>query len=154
MNLKSNFLPYCIAINLFLVCISAVNAQTESDLYQSESIYLQGSKYVKNGVEHTITSWNGDLKQEMEVSPFAAVEYEKFQHTRKVGFIMSTVGILAIGTSLFIDSSSGWENGLLLGGLGLTLASIPIKSKANKSLQKAVWLRNGAVVSEKKVDNR
>jgi hypothetical protein len=34
-----------------------------------------------------------------------------------------------------------------LGGIGLILVSVPIKSKANKNLQKAVWLRNGAVLN-------
>jgi hypothetical protein len=147
MKLNINLLHSCLMIIFVPLFFSNVKAQSASDKYQTESIYLKGSKYVKNGVEHTITSWNGDLKKEMEISPFAAVEYEKFQKTRKIGFILSTVGILALGSSLFVDNNDGAQNIMQLGGIGLILVSIPIKSKANKNLQKAVWLRNSAVLN-------
>ena len=147
MKLKTNLLKCCIGVSFLLISFSSLHAQMINEKYQSESIYLKGQKYVKNGVEHRIVSWNGDLRTEMEVSPDAVMEYSKFQRTRKTAFVLSAVGVVSIVASVFVDNNTDLPGYLLLGGVGLTIVSIPIYRTANSHLQKAIWLRNGAVLN-------
>jgi len=116
-----------------------------NEKYQTESIYIQNKKYVKNGVAHSITSWTKDLKKEMEVSPDAVMEYSKFQRQRKVAFILSTVGFVSVVSSFYVSDEI--QNYFFLGGLTVGIVSIPLYRTAGKSLNKAIWLRNGAILN-------
>ena len=147
MKLKNGLLKYCIAIIIFPFSYVMVHGQMVNEKYQTESIYLKGSKYVKNGVEHSIVSWNGELKKEMEISPNAVMEYAKFQQKRKTAFFVTVLGLVSIASSVIVDNNEGLQTGLLLGGFGLFVVSVPISAKANQSLQKAIWLRNGDILN-------
>jgi len=143
MDARKNYLLYTIGVGLFFISLTSLHAQITNEKYQTESIYLKGKKYVKNGVEYPITSWGGALKKEMEVSPDAVMEYDKFQRKHKTAFILGTLGGVAIISAFFVNND-GIQNGLFLGGAGLLIASIPINAKAYNVLQKSIWLRNGA----------
>ena len=146
MDARKNYLWYTIGVGLFFISLTGLHAQITNEKYQTESIYLKGKKYVKNGVEYPITSWNGALKKEMEVSPDAVMEYDKFQRKHKTAFILGTLGGVSVISAFFVNND-GIQNGLFLGGAGLMIASIPINAKAYNGLQKSIWLRNGAVLN-------
>jgi len=145
MKLSTNLMQFCLGISIFLISFSMAHGQTVNEKYQTGSIYLQGRYYVKDGVKYPITSWK-NLKKEMEVSPDAVMEYEKFQHKRSTAFIFETIGLLSVISSFYVDNE-GLQYGLFFGGLGLTIVSFPINHKANNSLHKAIWLRNGAILN-------
>jgi len=106
-----------------------------------ESIYLVGNKYIKNDVSYPVGFMGTKLNEEMQISPYAIAEWDKFKKLRNGSMITSLAGLgLALG-SLVADNESTQRN-LLLGGLGLSIVSLPISIKANSQLQKAIWTRN------------
>lgn len=145
MKFKTDLLQPCLGIFLLFFSHSMAHSQITNEKYQTESIYLQNFKYIKNGTETRITAWNKDLKKEMEVSPDAVMEYDKFLKKRKTAFLLATAGLVSAITGLYVDNEA-LQYGLVLGGLGLAIVSVPISGKANKSLDKAIWLRNGAIL--------
>ena len=147
MELNSNFIQYFLAISFYLITVSIVNGQIANGKYQTESIYLKGSKYVKNGIEYPIGYWGQNLKKEMEVSQYAVIEYNNFQQKRKTAFILSTISLASIVSSMFVDNDA-LQSGLFFGGLGLSIVSFPISRKASNSFQKAIWIRNGEILDQ------
>lgn len=147
MKLNSNFIQYFITISFCLISVSTANGQIENEKYQTESIYLKGSKYVKNGIEYPIGYWGQHLKKEMEVSQYAVIEYNNFQQKRKTAFIWSTISAAMSVSALFVDDND-IQYGLMLGGLGLSIVSFPISRKAGNSFQKAIWIRNGEILDQ------
>jgi hypothetical protein len=74
MVLKSNLFLSFLTIILILISSSNVEAQFKNKNYQAESIYLKGSKYVKNGIEYPLGFLGKNIKKEMEISPNAVSE--------------------------------------------------------------------------------
>lgn len=63
---------------LFSFFIHADAQQMNQD-YKTSSIYLKGTKYVKNGVSYKRGLFDKHLIEELKVSPNAIIEVDKFK---------------------------------------------------------------------------
>jgi hypothetical protein len=135
---------------LFLLAVVActlVSAQSVSEKYEMETIYLSTGKYIKNGEKYPLGLFSQHLKKEMKVSPEAVIEFRRYEKKRNWGMVFIAAGAGSYLTGLALDSASDEvRGGLLIGGLGLTLTSVPFGIQSMNSYHKAIWLRNGAVL--------
>ena len=130
-----------LVLSILFVC-QFTHAQDAYTIYKMESIYLEGSKYIKNDVKYPIGIFASNLAQEMEVSPHAAAEWKKYKTFRNWGLVTSLVGLgLSIG-ALRVEDNNELRAGLAISGLGLALVSIPLSIKASNQIQKSIWTRN------------
>ena len=144
MKNKTFFFLLCL---LFTVTsLSTVQAQFENKKYETESIYFKGSKYIKNGQAYPMGFGAKNLKKEMEISPTALIEFNKFEKNRNKALIFSTIGLATLVSSLIVDNQDV-QTGLLIGGLGFTVVSFPFSIKASNNFEKAVWIRNGEILN-------
>jgi len=106
-----------------------------------ESIYLVGNKYIKNDVKYPIGFMGTNLQTEMQISNQSIATWNKYKEVRNYSMVASLAGLgLTIG-ALFANNDTNQRN-LVIGGLSLSIISIPISFKANSLLQKSVWTRN------------
>jgi len=77
--MKYRFILFFIVIAISAFSCTTVNAQFKNKRYQTESIYIKGSKYVKSGIEYPLGFWAKNLKQEMEVSPSAMIKLSRMK---------------------------------------------------------------------------
>ncbi|MEO6347320.1 MAG: hypothetical protein ABIO60_05355 [Aquaticitalea sp.] len=146
MKSNSNLFLFSCSTLFLLFLPPTAQGQNINEKYLAESIYLKGNyKYVKNGVTYRIGFLGQKLKKEMTVSPNAVMEFKKYDQKRKAVLIMSSVALALYGTGLLMDKEST-QTGLFIGGLGLSLVSIPLSSSSEKNLQKAIWIRNGDIL--------
>ncbi len=127
-----------------IACLIMINisfAQSAYSTYKMQSIYLKGSKFVKNDVAYPIGLLGGKLAPEMQVSEHATAEWQKFKKVRNWGIATSLAG-LGLAVSALATENNDLRAGLLLGGLTLSLVSLPLSLKSSNQLQKAVWTRN------------
>ena len=137
---------FCSLSILILTCSSQINAQFKNKKYQSEAIYLKGNKYISNGIEYRLGFLNVNLKHEMQISPNAVIEYSNYEKKRNSALAFATIGLAGVVSALFVSNRNA-QVGLALGGLGATIISLPLSLKANNSLQKAIWIRNGEILN-------
>ena len=71
-----------VLIFLTLFIIQSSNAQSAYKIYKMESIYLEGSKYVKNDVKYPIGFFGSHLGSEMQISKHAVAEWKKYESFR------------------------------------------------------------------------
>lgn len=119
-----------------------VQGQTQNKSYQEQSIYLKGNKYVKNGEVYPNGFFMKKLKKEIEVSPDAVLEFQKYEKNRNIGLVFSTISLAAFMSTIAIDNDDV-NLGLLIGGTATGLVSIPFFIKSTNQLNKAIWVRNG-----------
>src|SRR5205085_11855409 len=119
---RANFIQYFFTTFFFFITISIVSGQIETSHYQTESIYLKGNKYVKNGIEYPIGFWGKNLKKEMQVSQDAVVEFSNFERKHKTAFILSTITIATFISALYVDNT-GLRYGVLIGGMSVSIIS-------------------------------
>lgn len=130
---------FLVLTTLFVFQIT--HAQDAYKAFKMESIYLQGSKYIKNDVKYPVGFFGGNLGQEMNVSPHAIAEWKRFKRYRNWSVVTSLVG-LGLAVSALGTDNPDLQNGLLIGGLSMSIVSIPLSLKANNQIQKSVWTRN------------
>ncbi|MEM8527298.1 MAG: hypothetical protein AAGG68_21840 [Bacteroidota bacterium] len=111
--------------------------------YQANSIYLQqsfeGSRYIKEGQKYKLGFMSSKLKQELQISPNAVVEFKKYQTNRWI-----SIGLYVASSALLIHSISGEEfkttSFWLSVGTATTFGLFNIHA-LNKR-EKAVWYYN------------
>ena len=141
MNYVKSLLCTVMVCTLFL--LNVANAQYQVDRnYSAKTIYLKGNKYIKDGLEYPSGFFFQNLKKEMKVSPQAVAEYSRYENKRNTSLFLTTAALVALVASPYVDDRQT-RNGLILGGLGLSLVSIPISLKSANHFHKAIWLRNG-----------
>ncbi|MEM9916711.1 MAG: hypothetical protein AAF990_01370 [Bacteroidota bacterium] len=128
---------------LFAFCLSAIaqDAPTKAQ-YERETIYLNLSKYYKNGEEFKrggLVAKN--LKLELAKSEAAMKSYRQFKANRVAGLIFSLTGLGMALTAPALDNTS-LQGAFLGGGLVLSIFSLPFSGRAERNLQKAVWEHN------------
>ena len=136
-----------LAASLLLACFAPASAQTGYEKYQSETIYLQSGKYVKNGEKYPLGFFSKNLKKELEVSPDAVIEFKKYRKHIKNALIFNLVGAgFAATSTLFKRDDYLGRGGFLVVGVGFVAVGFQQSVKSMNSYQKAIWLRNGEVL--------
>jgi hypothetical protein len=79
-------------------------------------------------------------------TPHAVIEYRNYEKKRNMTVIFSTIGLVTIVSSIFVDNKNV-QAGLILGGISATVVSIPFAAKASNSFNKAIWIRNGDILN-------
>ena len=126
------------------------NLSTLEKAYQSNTMYLTyGSKYHLAGKEGNLFFNTPKVKQLFAASPDGYKEYKQYQSNQVTSLTLNVLGGIASITGLFMvmegeEVAAG--RALIIGGLAAPLISIPIGIKAQKKLNKAVWLRNRDVL--------
>lgn len=139
--MRPSFTLAFIVITYFLNPLSA----QFNDIYESETIYLQNSTYVKGGVKYPLGFFHSRLKKEMQISPDAMLEFRKYERKRN-----AFIGTYAIGSALLISNlfvkNANTQRVLLGASLGVMVISIPFSIQSGNHLNRAVWIRNGDVL--------
>lgn len=110
-------------------------------IYKMESIYLQGNKYVKNGVPYPMGVFGSNLAKEMKISKHATAEWNSFVKFRNLSILTSLASVGLSFAALHADKATNRRN-LVIGGLGLAVISIPLSAKAGNQLHRSVWTHN------------
>jgi hypothetical protein len=131
---------------LLTVAGAAVGLGQTNGSYATESIYLQANSYVKDGIRYPVGFLGANLKKEFELYPESMTWFRKHRTKRIIGSVVRLAGLgLLIGASATDDRDT--FDLLSAGGLTLTFISLPISRAAENNLNKAVWIRNGALTS-------
>lgn len=135
-----------LCFSLYL-CSSIIAQNDLAKIYDEQTIYIQGNKWVKNGQAHRAGYFPKDLKAEMTISPDATLEFKRFEKNRTASLILSGVSLAATLLAVPVsDNNRDLGTGLYTVGLAGIIATIPISIKTVKNLHKSVWLRNRAVL--------
>lgn len=135
-------MKYAILIIASLILLQNAKAQDAYKNYKMESIYLHHSSYIKNGVKYPLGLFSANLGQEMKVSPHALGEWKKYENYRTWAIVTSIVGLGLTVRSITINNNDTLRDGLLISGLGASIASFTFGLKARNQINKAVWTRN------------
>ncbi|HFA50404.1 MAG TPA: hypothetical protein ENJ95_15430 [Bacteroidetes bacterium] len=131
---------------------SSLSAQSVLEKYEKETIYLSYNNYsyIKNGQKHWAGFFGKHLKKEMEVSPDAVIEFDRYQKKSITSFwmVMGAGAIYVSGVLLAQerDEYDALSGSMVLAGTGLMIASIPLTINSMKHYNKAIWLRNRDVL--------
>jgi hypothetical protein len=134
-----------ITILTMLIYASFLNAQDTSK-YESQTIYMQKLKYVKDGHLYRMGFIGNKLKQEMLISPDALKLFEKYQKKQKWGNAMTLLMVGAGIISFSAERGSTLSNGAFISMGVFALAGITITYGADDYFNKAIWLRNRDVL--------
>jgi len=135
------------ALLLILISIPAANAQVSevtpaikaSQLYDKETIYLQGSnKYIKNNIQY---EGMRALRKELSISEGGLQLYLKSRRYKNFALVLSVAGSAGSIVSLISGNRSALKKFFWV-SLGTGLASSLITAEANNLRDQAVWLRN------------
>ena len=144
MNYVKSLLCTLVVCTTFL--LNAANAQYQVDRnYAAKTIYMKGNKFVKDGMEYPNGFLFQNLKNEMEVSPYAVIEFKKYERNRNIGFLLVVAGAVCAVSAIpnYAIGNEKKGNRLLIGSLGANLISIPFTIKSANHFHKAIWIRNG-----------
>ncbi len=132
---------------LFLF-FSNADAQTQFEKWHKETIYLHSSGYVKEGKKYKRGLFNNKLKKEFRDSPTAALEFRKSEKNMNANIILSVLGLASvlIAADQVDEGNEKTATGFLVGGLALSLGSIPFSIRSNNQMHRAVWMHNGELV--------
>ena len=137
-----------IPIILFLFTFQLSSAQNDAfKEFKIESIYLKGSKYIKNDVSYPIGFFHSNLGKEMQISPHAIAEWKKFKTNRNVSLILATAGLGAFIAGINAADNSTAQNTLIISGAALSFSSLFFSINANNQLNKSIWTRNRDLLS-------
>ena len=113
--------------------------------YQTETIYLRFSTYVKDSQVYQIGIIGEILKHDMMLSPDAMIVFKKYQRQKKWSLVCAGVQ-LATQVAAFSTRDKSWRTGLLIGSGAVAVVSIPLYIGSQRNLNKAVWIRNRDVL--------
>lgn len=135
---------------LFLF-FSNADAQTQFEQWHKETIYLHSSGYVKEGKKYRRGLFNNKLKKEFRDSPVAALEFRKAEKNMNTSIILSVLGLASvlIAADQIEEENEKAATGFLVGGLALSIGSIPFSMRSNNQIHRAVWMHNGDLVIPK-----
>lgn len=127
------------------------DAQTQFEQWHKETIYLHSSGYVKEGKKYGRGFFNRNLKKELQDSPIAALEFKKAQKSMITSVTLSALSVASVlvGTQQIRKGKDSNAAGFLVGGLVLSLGSLPFSLRANNQIHRAVWMHNGDLVIPK-----
>lgn len=128
-------------VSIVFAC-QVLSAQSPVEKYDKESIYLTTGGFVKGGVKHSALFSYRDMKKAMKGSLPARAEYQRYSEKRGWAIGLSLAGLASVIAALGVEDNVQLQRGLLLGGLGASLASVPLSTKSTNHLQKAAWLYN------------
>ncbi|MCB0489119.1 MAG: hypothetical protein KDC99_11620 [Cyclobacteriaceae bacterium] len=136
-----------ISIGVVFLCI-ATTALSQVDLkakYEKEVIYLSGRYYFKKNQRYPIRN----LSSEFQNSQDGLVELNlaKSDSRKAKGFLL--IGALAyFSGAIVLSNNEDVGIGLVVVSIPINLLSIHFSLKANKKLNRAVWLRNRDILIE------
>ncbi len=149
--MKSTFFLFLFSI----IVVTTSVAQDQFKTWHAESIYLNTNffsrTYVKEGKSHRVGFWKKNLKKELRDSKVGYQEFLKSQKNQNIALMLNVAAIASYFIA-FDQADEGNErnaNILLLGGLGLSIASIPLSIKSQNQLNRAVWMHNGDLILKK-----
>ena len=139
--------------------LGAQNANLET--YDREGIYLRnefwrGTVFVKNGQVKTVGFAFKNLRPEFERTPRVLPMFQKAQRNEKISFVVGILGLAGTTVGAIMAMKSIDNQGYLINerqykqGLNLMLGSavvsvainVPLKLRARRQLDDALWLRN------------
>jgi Family of unknown function (DUF6010) len=120
-------------------------------VYEQGSIMLQGNKYTINGTSYKMGFGNRNIGETLKKSPMAYAEFALYRKNQKKSLILNLVGGSAALASVLVNQKTDKAlfTGLSVTGLVCLGVSIPFSSKSTKQFNKAVWLYNRDVLSNK-----
>ena len=142
--IKMPILRFLLPVCMFT--FSTLNAQ-QDDTYNTETIYLTFSGFVKNNKPVGMGISGKELKKELMVSPDALIMFKKYQRKRNWTFVFSGLQLATEITALTTKNKS-LKTGLLIGGGALSAFTIPLYIGSMNNINKAVWLRNRDVLKK------
>ena len=125
-------------------------------IYNQQTIYLYngygglGSKYVKNGQKYAGGLFGNRIKREFEGSEQAMISFKRYQKTKKSGFVMYSIGLAAIISSVFLASNRSEASFKVayFGGMVSSIIGGSLMVEANNNLRDAAYFRNRDVVRQ------
>jgi len=120
------------------------NAQVEQKMqYDETTIYLYGSKWVKNYKSYPIKLLNNEFDQ----SPAGLVLFEQYKKDMRTAKIMLGISYGLLITGILVADSQT-EGAIFFGGaIAGSVVSLSFSIPAQKKLQKSIWVRNRDVLS-------
>ena len=125
---------------------SEINKDSLALKYKTETIYMQLSTYTKNNQKYDIGMTGGGMKNEMMLSPDAMPYFKKYQK-QKIWTLVCTGIQVVMEVAAFTTHDKSRRTALHIGGGVVSLVTIPLYFGSYKNLNKAVWIRNGDVLS-------
>ena len=130
-----------ILIALFIAGIAGTSVISSQSTYDTSTIYLQSWTYVKNGQQLPYGFMRNKLGGELQVSPDAVVEFDRYRKKYMIGYTLVLAGTGMLLGSIFSENSSA-QIGLGVGAAVGILTGTAVRSRASDHLQKSVWLYN------------
>ena len=146
--MKSTFFLFLFSI----IIVTTSIAQDQFKTWHKESIYLNTNflsrTYIKEGKSYRVGFWKKNLKKELRDSKVGYQEFLKSQKNQNIALMMNVAAIATIFIAGDQGANGNEQNAryLLLGGLGLSIASIPLSIKSYNQLNRAVWMHNGELI--------
>ena len=149
--MKSTFFLFLFSI----IIVTTSTAQDQFKTWHKESIYLNTNffsrTYVKEGKSRSVGFWKKNLKKELRDSKVGYQEFLKSQKNQNIALMMNVAALATIfvAGNQAADGNDQSATYLLLGGFGLSIASIPLSIKSHNQLNRAVWMHNGDLILKK-----
>ena len=135
------FLKFLPIVPICMLFSQPIFSQTTLEKYEQESIYLTSGGFVKGGKKHSALFTYRGLKKAMKGSLPARAEYQRYSEKRGWAIGLSLAGLTSVIVAAGVNDLQV-QRGMLLGGLGATIASIPLSVRSANHLQKSVWMYN------------
>ena len=119
--------------------------QALQEKYDTETIYLQGNKYYKNGQKYPGGFLFSKLGNEMQVSPASINEFDQYKKKRNTTLLLLGISLTsAIIGAVSVDDEL--QSGLLITTYSTMTLALTFSISAQNKLQKAIWQRNRDVL--------
>lgn len=133
-------------LSLLGICFLFLNTNAQLTLDKdsnSNLIKLNGLTYELNGVRKPCGVFHKNIKKELEISPNAIIEFKKFERNRKIAFAVyaGSLASMIVVSQIEKEPSKRLFN-LRIVGLASIFIIVPILSKSQKHLHKAIGYRN------------
>jgi|GEM_PF-3294038 len=115
--------------------------------YNAEAIYLRYSTYTKNNEVYRIGVLGGGLKHEFDSSPDAMTLFKKYQRQRRWSLVCSALQVTAAAVA-FSTRDRGRRSTFQISGAAISIVAVPLYIGSYNNLNKAVWFRNGAIMTK------
>ena len=124
-------------------------------LYETETIYLTTSAYIKNGHKQRLGFLGGQVAKEFEGIPGAWDQYKKYRNHQRAGLLVYAVGLGAmLAAPGYSSSRSGTGQFMYLGGVAIAGAGGGMLASSRTFLSQAIYLRNYTVLARKMIQDQ
>ena len=147
-----NALLLLLLVGLLFLAPGQIPSSTPAlEAYDREAIYLNtsfwGTRYVKDSRSYPVGLGFRKLKRELEFSPLALVEFQRFRRSRQTATVLTLIGLAGwFAVPSLASTNEDAAVAVFLGGTVLTFATIPINFQGNNRLAKSLWLHNRRVI--------